>query len=358
MTSILKNKIVVSLIFAVLVFLAIGGIVFAKLLQPTSSSLAKNGPTSSSLAFGGPTLDKNQENFEFIISSGSGVSKIASDLRKQDLIKSVLAFKIYSFFSGSSLVFKPGVYLLNKNFSIPEIINILVSGPKVIEAMIVPGMTIKEIDDYLSKLKIVKVGEILNLKVEKFKIDFSFLSQAKTLEGFLMPDTYFFFPESEPDLVVSKILANFKDKVIKSEGDLQIFKDSGNLNKLVLASLLEKEIPDYKERQIAAGILEKRIKSGMPLQIDATVIYASCGGKFAGCQLDRQDFKTDSPYNTYKYFGYPPAPICNPSIESIKAALSPIKSDYWYYLSDPITKKTIFSKTLDEHTENRVKYLY
>jgi UPF0755 protein len=121
---------------------------------------------------------------------------------------------------------------------------------------------------------------------------------------------------------------------------------------------LEKEVPDFEEQKIAAGIFLKRMDVGMALQADATVIYAKCSGKFAGCaSLTRLDFKIDSPYNTYFYAGLPPAPISNPSAKTIEAASKAEKSDYWYYLSDPETQKTIFSKTLEEHNDNRASYL-
>lgn len=146
---------------------------------------------------------------------------------------------------------------------------------------------------------------------------------------------------------------NFKLKV------LPFFENNPGLLKTVnLASLLEKEIPDYSERQIAAGILLKRLKAGMPLQVDAALVYIKCGGKFLNCPaLKEEDYKIDLPYNTYLYGGLPKGPICNPGLGAIKAVLSPQQSDYWYYLSDPKTKKTIFSKTLDEHNRNRTKYL-
>ena len=96
----------------------------------------------------------------------------------------------------------------------------------------------------------------------------------------------------------------------------------------------------------------------MPLQVDATIVYIKCQGQFLDCPPARDaDYKADSPYNTYLYSGLPSGPISNPSAKTIEAAANPVKSDYWYYLSDPKTQKTIFSKTLDEHNKNRYKYL-
>jgi UPF0755 protein len=104
---------------------------------------------------------------------------------------------------------------------------------------------------------------------------------------------------------------------------------------------------------LVSGILWKRLKAGIPLQVDATITYLT-GKKTTKIPLE--DLKIDSLYNTYKYPGLPPGPICNPGLESILAALYPEKSDYWYYLSVP-EGKTIFSKTLEEHNIAKEKYL-
>ena len=215
-------------------------------------------------------------------------------------------------------------------------------------------MTIKEIDEKLSGSAVIRPGDLINFDIGPLKNGYSWLEGAQSLEGFLLPDTYIFFLGSDPNSVVKKFLDNFELKA------LPLFKNSGNLLKIInLASLLEKEIPDYHEAQLAAGILMKRLAVGMPLQVDATLVYGKCLGKFLNCpSLQEKDYKLDSPYNTYLYGGLPKTPICNPGPEAIKAALNPQKSDYWYYLSDPKTKKTVFSKTLDEHNKNRAKYLY
>ncbi len=327
---------------AVILLFAIIGIIFINSIKPVSVA--------------------NPEQSEFIIDQGMGVGEISQQLYAGGLIKSKLGFEIYSFLNGKFLKFKPGVYLLDSGQSARRIIDILTGGPKEITAVIAPGMTLREMDDYLSSIKIIKKGELITFNLDKIKSKYQFLASVKSLEGFLFPDTYQFFAASDPADVVDKILDNFREKALPSFSS--VFSNNDKFSeKLILASLLEKEVVDYKDKQIVAGILEKRIAAGMPLQIDATVIYAVCGGRFktgnGGCGISRAsgDFKIDSPYNTYKYKGYPPAPISNPGIDSINAALNPIKSNYWFYLSDLNTKKTIFAKTLDEQNNNMVKYL-
>jgi UPF0755 protein len=106
--------------------------------------------------------------------------------------------------------------------------------------------------------------------------------------------------------------------------------------------------------------MKKRMNVGMKLQMDATLCYMKevvAQAPLPCYPLTSLDFKYDSPYNTYLYKGLPPGPIGNPGTSSIRAALNPRPSPYWFYLSDPLTKRTVFSETLDEHEDNRVKYL-
>lgn len=287
----------------------------------------------------------------FEIAPKAGFGEIAERLAEEKIISSVAVFKIYGAAVGRAHKLKPGRYVFSGEVSAAEVLEVLIAGPKDVAVMIAPGATLLEIDEQLSSLAIIKAGDIINFDVAEAKKMHSWLENADSLEGFLLPDTYFFMMDSNPKSVVDKMLINFEKKA------LTLFKNSVNLKKLTSASLLEKEIPDYEERRLVAGILEKRQDSDMPLQVDATVIYAKCG-KFLNCPpLSRKDYLIDSPYNSYLYKGWPPAPIANPSVSAISAALQPKKSSYWYYLSDPKTKKTIFADTFDEHNQNKAVYL-
>lgn len=300
------------------------------------------------------------------IKAGMSFDEVANKLKAENLIQSKTVFKIYGLITGQARQLKPGRYILATNISIPKLTKTLTDGPAKISVIIAPGMTLKEIDERLSDLAVIRLGDLTNFDVGSLEHRYSWLREAQSLEGFLLPDTYIFFLGSDPDLVVKKFLDNFELKVLPPITQLvelwglPFFENSSNILKTInLASLLEKEIPDTKEQQIAAGILMKRLAVGMPLQVDAALVYGKCLGKFLNCPaLREEDYRFDSPYNTYLYGGLPKTPICNPGPEAIKAALNPQKSDYWYYLSDPKTKKTVFSKTLDEHNKNRAKYLY
>ena len=179
---------------------------------------------------------------------------------------------------------------------------------------------------------------------------FSNYELPSNLEGYLYPDTYEFFVPSGEDVVLQKFLDAFNSKAA-----LLFVGDRSFRDVLTVASLIEKEVPpDGGDRQQVSGIIWKRLDAGVPLQIDATLCYTKPEPCFP---LIKSDMTTDFPYNTYRYAGLPPSPIGSPSADAISAALHPTQSSYWFFLSDPKTKKTIFAKTIDEHNRNIVKYL-
>jgi len=212
------------------------------------------------------------------------------------------------------------------------------------------GYTVAQIDEVLTAAGVLNGGRLANLKPTDF--DYPFLANAtgESLEGFLFPDTYEFFLNSPSRVVAQKMLDNFSSKAAL------LLEPETAYQTVIIASMIEKEVPDKRnDRRLVAGIIESRLDLGMPLNVDAAVCYAESPFGCAG--VEDIDFEIDSRYNTYKYRGLPPGPISNPGLSAIKAALNPEDSDYLYYLSRPDTKETIFSKTLDEHTKNIVKYL-
>lgn len=295
---------------------------------------------------------------EFKVAKGESFRGIGAHLSQESLIKSISVFKLYSIITGKATRFRPGIYDLSHDMSVPEIVGILsAGGANDVRVTIPEGSTVKDIDDILSEAGIIEAGQIDGYSADSFKEDFSFLADVSSLEGFLFPDTYLLEVGSEADAVIRIMLENFEDKLW---GELKERDDW--YGDLILASFLEKEVPDYEDRRIVAGILLKRLGAGVPLQVDATIAYVKCGGGFINC--DRSDLtvsKDDlsrvvSPYNTYKGRGWTPTPISNPGEEAVKAAINPKPTSYWYYLSSR-DGETVFSRSLDEHNINRQKYL-
>lgn len=278
----------------------------------------------------------------FLIKKGEGVKKISTNLKRQNLIKSALFFQAYLFVKGKLSIIKAGKYELSPAMNIPEIAAILSSGQVLKEKItIIEGWNLYDIGNYLEKKKIVKSENFVKYAKEK------------NLEGYLFPDTYEISSEDGIKEITAKMKTNFENK-LTSKLRKEIADQKKTIPEIItMASLIEKEVRTMKHKKIVSGILWKRLKYNMPLQVDATINYIT-GKKTT--KISKNETKIDSPYNTYKYLGLPPGPICNPGLESIIAAIYPEKTQYWYYLSAP-DGTTYFSKTLKEHNINKAKYL-
>ncbi len=303
------------------------------------------------------------------IKKGTSFLEIAEILEKNKIIRSKNFFKIYVVFKGWQKKLKAGKYLLCPCSSISEIAKFIVEGEKKeeVKVTIIEGWSIFEIDKKLSEEGIIYPGSLISYQpteIQKEKYPFLLeIPKNQSIEGFLFPDTYRFFKTRQKDvsLVVEKFLENFNKKVYQKYSQ-EIERESKKFyNVLIMASILEKEVPDINDKKIASGILWKRFKINKPLEVDASIIYAK-QKKFnktwkESLPLLKKDFSINSPYNTYKHKGLPPTPICNPSLESIKSAIYSKKSLYLYYLSDPKTKKTYFSSNYRNHLYLRKKIL-
>lgn len=291
---------------------------------------------------------------KFKIEKGEGVREIAKTLSKQSLIRSITVFKLYTLVSGKAQRFQPGIYDLSTAMSVPELVRALTTvGSNEVQITITEGMTLKDAREVLISAGALKRTQPFIFDMQKLRSEYAFLGASDSLEGFIFPDTYRIALDATPDEMVRVFLDNFKAKAWPLlEGKNDWYRT------LILASLLEREVPKFADRQMVAGILLKRNRIRMPLQVDATLGYAKCGGLLLSCdaRIVRADTALDSPYNTYTQLGWPPTPIANPGEEAIRAALTPKDSPYLYYLSAK-SGETLFSKTLDEHNTKRAKYL-
>jgi UPF0755 protein len=189
---------------------------------------------------------------------------------------------------------------------------------------------------------------------EKYGYDFlADIPQGKTLEGYLFPDTYFFLKNAASEDIIKKMLDNFGEKLtpdLRTEIENQ---KKSIYDVITMASIIEGEVKSENDRQIVSGIFWKRVNDNRTLQSCATLAFILGENKK---QYTFLDTRVDSPYNTYLNKGLPPGPINNPGLDSIKAAIYPETTDYNYFLTDPKTGQTIFSKTIEEHNANKAKY--
>lgn len=294
---------------------------------------------------------------DFTLKKGEGIKEIGARLSQQSLIKSIGVFKIYSIMSGKATLFKPGLYELSRDMALPEIVGILAQGNQEDVRVVVPeGLSVRDIEALLREKGVLAEDQSFSQVIlAEWATLYPFLKGQVLLEGFLFPDTYRFQINSPVDRILAKFFDNFEAKAWPLLADHRQWQE-----RLILASLLEKEVPDFNDRRLVAGILLKRLQNSWPLQVDATIVYAKCGGRFFDCAAGRvlkSDLEIASPYNTYERLGWPPTPISNPGQSAIRAALDSQSSPYWFYLSAADTGETIFSRTLDEHNENRFKHL-
>lgn len=272
----------------------------------------------------------NKEQKLFTINKGDSVYLIGKKLQDEGLIKDKNVFYFYVVLKGVKNNIKAGKYFLSPSMNLKLIVKKFVDGDTAKFKVTIPeGFTVSQIEQ--------KMG----------------LDLPESLEGFLFPDTYDFPIDVDSETVVRIMTENFNRKINKDLKD-EIERQGKSLNEIVImASLLEKEVKTFEDKKIVSGILWKRLKADMLLQVDATINYIT-GKNTTKITLD--DLKIDSPYNTYKNKGLPPGPICNPGLESIIAAVYPEQTDYWYYLSKP-NGETVFSKTFLEHIRAKEKYL-
>lgn len=298
-------------------------------------------------------LNSTGETKIFKVEKGDSAEVIAENLEKAGLIKNPFLFRLYVFLALSQYSLKPGEYELSTKMPIRDIGDTLVlGGTNEIIVTIPEGFNLKQVEDRLIEAGLAKQNELVNYKFSvgtpPILID---KPKSASLEGYLFPDTYRFFKDAVLSDVVSEMIGNLNDK-LTPDLKLAIKNSSHNFYEIItISSLIEKEVSKDSDRSIVAGVLWKRLKVNMPLQVDATLVYIT--GRNEVYETDK---KINSPYNTYLYRGLPKGPIANPGLAAIKAAIFPEISPYWYYLSAK-DGATIFSKTLEEHNRNRAIYL-
>ncbi len=295
--------------------------------------------------------DQTGESVVFEVASGERGVAIAQRLEDEGLVKSAYAFFAYNVALGRYQQMKAGRYLLSPAMTAAEISEAIFYGESLPEIAITfpEGLNLRQWQERM--VEYFPEIDLTSYRVGDFQEEFSFLADASpeaTLEGYLYPDTYYFNRQANHKDLVRRFLSNFERRL----GDLieEFEREGGNIHELVIkASLVEKEVSKMEDKKKVAGLIERRLRLGMPLQMCATITYLT--GR-ASTQVSRAETEIDSPYNTYRYPGLPHGPICHPGRESFEAVLNYQLSEYLYYLSTP-EGETIFSRTLDEH--NRAK---
>lgn len=282
------------------------------------------------------------------IPPGSRASQIGERLQKAGVIRSGFAFTIMARLLGESSDMKAGEYRLPRNLGVVELINQLVQGTNAESQWVtIPeGKTLRQIAELLDGDRLARRDEFLRAarhSPASFGLDVPV--RRASVEGYLMPDTYKLPVKTNERKIVAQLVKNWREKVWKPNRALFTKCDLPADKVVVLASMIEREARVPEDRPLISSVIRNRLKKKMKLQIDATVLYALGHHKNL---VTFKDLKVDSLFNTYKHPGLPPAPICNPGLESIEAALQPAKTDYLYYVAKP-DGSHIFTRTAQEH---------
>ncbi len=267
------------------------------------------------------------------------MGKVASILKKNGIIQYKSLFRLFAIIAKADEKIDAGTYKLTTDLDYRALITRMQEGSsdEIVKVTIPEGKTMAEIFDILQNEGICSAERLKDIAAnhdyEYMFLDKSTLGDAKRLEGYLFPDTYEFYLSDDPVDVLKKFLDNFNNKVTKSMYEKAKKMGYSMAEIITVASLIEKEAADADEADYIASVIYNRLNSkDFPyLQIDATIQYILPERKE---KLTDDDLKVDSPYNTYKYKGLPPGPISNPGLSSIKAALNPANTKYYFYALD------------------------
>ena len=275
------------------------------------------------------------------VSQGQSLKEVATELEARGVVRSSFMLRALVTVTGQERRVHAGDYLFKEPrdvFYIARALSIGAFGLEPTRIRIPECATAKEMSGIYASM------------LERFNAD-NFIEQAKSQEGYLFPDTYFFLPNAREDTVLQAMRQNFDAQIATLEP--LIASSTHSLSDIVImASLIEREARNSADRRMISGVLWNRIRLGMPLQVDVAFLYTLGKHTF---QLTNKDLMTDGPYNTYTRKGLPPTAIGSPSLDSLRAAVSPTPNNYLYFLADH-TGITHFCKTYACHVANKKKY--
>ncbi|HUR23402.1 MAG TPA: endolytic transglycosylase MltG [Acidimicrobiales bacterium] len=288
------------------------------------------------------------------IPRGSSTQRIAGILEQKGVVDSARVFRLYVKAKGGG-PFQAGAYSLRRNEDFNKLVAALVKGPRLtFQRFTVPeGLTVKQLAQ--------RVGELPGRSAEKFlqvlesgQVRSRYQPAGSTnLEGLLLPETYNFEKKDDELAIVRRMVRSFDDA--GAAAGIDSVTEGGLVDPyqaIVVASLVEREARVPDDRGMISRVIYNRLKKGMLLQVDATVIYALGRTGEKGLRVLNKDLEVESPYNTYKVKGLPPAPIASPGKAALQAAVTPTPGDWLYYVVVDADGRHAFATTLAEHNRN------
>lgn len=295
------------------------------------------------------------------IPEGVGASQVAELLADRGIIASPFAFKLVARFDDRAARIRPGTYVLRSGMSSGEILGVLSdgpAGPATFRVTLPEGLTVDQSLERIastpgSPFDVDELEAALGgLAVPSWVPVERLPAEAQAFEGLLFPDTYEFRVDADPEDVLMRLVEH-TDQVLSEIGSPAV-EELDRYELLTIGSLIEREARVAAEQPLISAVIHNRLDADMPLQVDATVLYA------LGEHRDRvlyEDTDIDSPWNTYRIEGLPPTPIAAPGRAALEAAARPAAEDYLYYVvSDPATGAHAFASTKAEHDDNVRRY--
>jgi UPF0755 protein len=280
--------------------------------------------------FGRTPSGAAREEQSFTVEAGQSVSAVAEGLERRGLIQSAFKFRLLARIEGHDRRLKAGEYGINGSMTPLEMLTLMEKGLVRLHRLTVPeGLTIPQIAALVEKSGLARATDIIARATDPAYVGLQGIP-AVTLEGYLFPETYLFPKTVTADGIIAAMLQRFRS-TFSPEWERRAMELGRTPHEVVtLASIIEKETSDPSERPLIASVFYNRLKRGMRLETDPTVIY---GIKDFDGNLTRKHLEAPGPYNTYLNKGLPPGPIANPGKQAIEAALFPAQTDYLFFVS-------------------------
>ena len=286
------------------------------------------------------------------VEPGMGAGQILERLQQEGVLADAKLARSYLIYFMDDPAMRAGEYRFRGPLTTPQVLRMLVEGRVLTHSItVIEGLTLEEIATQLDRLGYGRREAFLDLmRSPELVADLD--PEAQDLEGYLFPETYSFARSVDERTIVQTLVKTFRERFEKEVRPRLDRRPGQTVRQLVtLASIVEKEAQVATERPLIAAVYQNRLDRGIGLMADPTVVYAmKRAGRWNG-NIRREDLRMDSPYNTYRYAGLPPGPICNPGLASLVAASEPADAPYLYFVSRN-DGTHVFSETLTEHNRN------
>jgi UPF0755 protein len=282
-----------------------------------------------------------------LLKPGYSTRRIGRELTNAGVIRSPYGFLLWHYFHRGRSV-KAGEYLFERSADLREVHSRLARGDVYVHTVVVPeGFTMFDIARAMEESGLGSSQDFLKLAKANTSLISDLDPQARSLEGYLFPDTYEFMRTQSLQDMIGVMVKRFRQEA----GGIGLASGMDVHRIVTMASIVEKETAVPDERPMVASVYYNRLSRGIALDADPSIIYAELlEGTYQGA-LHHADMQFNSPYNTYRHAGLPPGPIANPGRSALQAAMHPAQSEYYYFVADGSGRHK-FSKSLEEHNRN------